>query len=87
MIGEESTSWPGVTHSVSEGGLGFDLKWNLGWMHDTLEYLRTDPIHRKWHQGNLTFAMMYQFSESFVQVLSHDEVVHGKGSLLSKMPG
>ncbi len=85
MIAEESTAWEGVTSPVSKGGLGFDLKWNLGWMHDTLEYFGHDPIHRKWHQNKLTFGMIYQYSEKFVQVFSHDEVVHGKASMINKM--
>jgi 1,4-alpha-glucan branching enzyme len=87
VIAEESTAWPGVTRPVGEGGLGFTLKWNMGWMHDTLGYFEKDPIYRRHHQDALTFAMVYEYSEKFVMPLSHDEVVHLKGSLYSKMPG
>lgn len=87
MIAEESTSFPGVTRATADGGLGFDLKWNMGWMHDTLEYMQNDPIYRKFSHDKLSFGMLYQYSESFTQVFSHDEVVHGKGSMLNKMPG
>ena len=87
FVAEESTSWPGVTAPTEWGGLGFTSKWDLGWMHDTLEYLHRDPIHRRWHHNDLTFRAMYAHSERFTLPLSHDEVVHGKGSLLTKMAG
>jgi 1,4-alpha-glucan branching enzyme len=86
-VAEESTAWPGVTRPVDQGGLGFGLKWNMGWMHDTLGYLAQDPVHRRYHHDVLTFAMIYEYSECFVNAISHDEVVHGKRALVDKMPG
>ncbi|MBW2423068.1 MAG: 1,4-alpha-glucan branching protein GlgB, partial [Deltaproteobacteria bacterium] len=87
MVAEESTAWPGVSQPVESGGLGFSFKWNLGWMHDTLAYFGRDPVYRRHHQDQLTFAALYEHTEHFMMPLSHDEVVHGKGSLLARMPG
>ena len=87
LIAEESTSFPNVSRSADEGGLGFDYKWNMGWMHDTLHYIEESPVHRRWHHGEISFGLVYAFSERFVLPISHDEVVYGKGSMITKMPG